>query len=188
MRRLFPRSGPSLKRDEQRGEFRSVQGEKYSSGRQITTPETIAAERANVRHVLDGQKAVAPILSADKAEAQANSRGFLNDSQKLAIREVLTSEDRVHGLQGLAGTGKTTTLEAIREGAEQSGYKVEGFAPDLESRRTASGSGNRGDYTPRASSREAKTIPAPILPTGISTCSMSRALPAQSRCVRSSTN
>ena len=111
------------------GEFRSVQREKYSSGRRFTTPETIAAERANVRHVLDGQKAVAPILSADNAEAQANSRDFLNDSQKSAIREVLTSEDRVHGLQGLAGTGKTTTLEAIREGAEQSGYKVEGFAP-----------------------------------------------------------
>ncbi len=42
---------------------------------------------------------------------------------------MLTSTDRVHGFQGLAGTGKTTTLEAIREGAEQGGYKVEGFAP-----------------------------------------------------------
>ncbi len=45
------------------------------------------------------------------------------------IHEVLTSRDRVHGLQGLAGTGKTTTLEAIREGVEKNGYAVEGFAP-----------------------------------------------------------
>jgi ATP-dependent exoDNAse (exonuclease V) alpha subunit len=29
----------------------------------------------------------------------------------------------------LAGSGKTTTLEAIREGAERNGYAVEGFAP-----------------------------------------------------------
>ena len=43
---------------------------------------------------------------------------------------VLTSKDRIHGLQGLAGTGKTTTLESIREGAERD-YKVEGFAPTL---------------------------------------------------------
>ncbi len=45
------------------------------------------------------------------------------------IREVLTSSDRIHGLQGLAGTGKTRTLEAIREGAEKSRFTVEGFAP-----------------------------------------------------------
>ena len=29
----------------------------------------------------------------------------------------------------MAGSGKTTTLQTIREGAESSGYKVEGFAP-----------------------------------------------------------
>ena len=111
------------------GEFRSVQGEKYDSGRKFTTPETIAAERANIRHVMDGKDATAPILSPEKAYMQATSREFLNESQHTAIREVLTSTDRIHGLQGLAGTGKTTTLEAIREGAELSGYKVEGFAP-----------------------------------------------------------
>ena len=71
----------------------------------------------------------APILAAAAAEKQATSRDFLNEKQQTAIREVLTSTDRVHGFQGLAGTGKTTTLEAIREGAEQGGYKVEGFAP-----------------------------------------------------------
>jgi len=49
--------------------------------------------------------------------------------QDTVIHEVLTSRDRVHGLQGLAGTGKTTTLEAIRDGAEKNGYTVEGFAP-----------------------------------------------------------
>jgi ABC-type uncharacterized transport system ATPase subunit len=37
---------------------------------------------------------------------------------------VLTTRDRVHGLQGLAGTGKTTTLEAIREGAERSATAI----------------------------------------------------------------
>jgi len=39
------------------------------------------------------------------------------------------SPDRVHGLQGKAGTGKTTVMETIREGAQQNGYVVQGFAP-----------------------------------------------------------
>ena len=115
------------RRDE--GEFRSVQGQKHSSGQRFTTPETIAAERANIQHVLNGQGAAAPMLSSAAAEQHAISREFLNEGQRSAIREVLTSSDRVHGLQGLAGAGKTTALSAIREGAEQGGYKVEGFAP-----------------------------------------------------------
>jgi ATP-dependent exoDNAse (exonuclease V) alpha subunit len=68
-------------------------------------------------------------MSAERAREQATTRSFLNDSQRRVIEEVLNSADRVHGLQGLAGTGKTTTLQTIREGAEASFYIVEGFAP-----------------------------------------------------------
>jgi conjugative relaxase-like TrwC/TraI family protein len=118
-----------FQRRREEGEFRSVQGQKHSSGRSFTTPETIAAERANVQHVLDGRDAAKPMLSDRAAEKQAQSQAFLNDAQRTAIREVLTTTDRVHGFQGLAGTGKTSALSAIREGAEQGGYKVEGFAP-----------------------------------------------------------
>lgn len=118
-----------FRRQREEGEFRSVLGQKYSSGRSFTTPETIAAERANVRQVLEGRDAVRPMLSDAAAERQATSREFFNEAQRSAIREVLTSTDRVHGLQGLAGAGKTSSLAAIREGAEQGDYSVEGFAP-----------------------------------------------------------
>jgi conjugative relaxase-like TrwC/TraI family protein len=117
--------------DERReaGHFRSVQGMKHDSGQSFTTPDTIAAERANIRYVLEGRNAVEPIMSAELARDRANSRSFLSDSQRLVIEEVLNSSDRIHGLQGLAGSGKTSSLISIREGAETSGYKVEGFAP-----------------------------------------------------------
>ncbi len=111
------------------GEFRSVQGMKHDSGRSFTTPETIAAERANIRCVLEGRNAIEPMMSAERAREQANTRTFLNDSQRRVIDEILNSSDRIHGLQGLAGSGKTTTLQTIREGAETSGYIVEGLAP-----------------------------------------------------------
>jgi len=113
----------------ERGEFRQLTGSKHATGRSFTTPETIAHERANVAHVLSGRNAFQPIATEEKAKEQAASRPFLNEAQHTVIHEVLTSRDRVHGLQGLAGTGKTTTLEAIREGAEKNGYAVEGFAP-----------------------------------------------------------
>ena len=114
---------------QQRGDFLSVEGHKYASSRSFTTPETIAAERANIAQVQAGRNTVAPIMSAELAQQEARSRDFLNDSQRRVIEEVLNSTDRIHGLQGRAGTGKTTVLRSIHEGAEKSGFTVEGFAP-----------------------------------------------------------
>src|SRR5665213_1158717 len=111
------------------GEFQIVDGQKHETGRQFTTRETLAAELATVGHMQRGQNTVEPILPNERAAAHAETRELLNPAQRRAIEEVLTSRDRVHGLQGLAGTGKTSTLSAIREGAEQRGYAVEGFAP-----------------------------------------------------------
>jgi ATP-dependent exoDNAse (exonuclease V) alpha subunit len=42
---------------------------------------------------------------------------------------VLNSPDRIRGIQGFAGAGKTTTLSVVRGAAEAQGYSVEGFAP-----------------------------------------------------------
>lgn len=111
------------------GEFRSIAQEKYGSSQRFTTPETLAAERSNIKAVETGKSSLAPMMTEREAFAQADTRDFLNASQRRVVHEVLTSQDRVHGLQGLAGSGKTTTLETIREGAELKGYKVEGFAP-----------------------------------------------------------
>jgi conjugative relaxase-like TrwC/TraI family protein len=111
------------------GDFSFVGGKTHSSGRSFTTPETIAAERANIRYVLEGRNAVEPIMSAESAREHAGTKTFLNDTQRRVIEQVLNSGDRIHGLQGLAGSGKTSSLQSIREGAESAGYKVEGFAP-----------------------------------------------------------
>jgi conjugative relaxase-like TrwC/TraI family protein len=111
------------------GQFRPVSQRTYDSAQRYTTPEMLAAERANIQQVRDGRHALAPMMTEREAFAQADTRSFLNDAQRRVVHEVLTSTDRVHGLQGLAGSGKTTSLETIREGAEAKGYKVEGFAP-----------------------------------------------------------
>jgi conjugative relaxase-like TrwC/TraI family protein len=111
------------------GEFQSITAAKHDSGRSFTTPETIAMERSAVASLRLGRASVEPIMPASAATEQANAYPHINEGQRKAITEILTSHDRVHGLQGLAGTGKTSTLSAIREGAERSGYAVEGLAP-----------------------------------------------------------
>jgi ATP-dependent exoDNAse (exonuclease V) alpha subunit len=45
------------------------------------------------------------------------------------VEDVLSSPDRIQGIQGFAGSGKTTTLSVIRSAAESQGFQVEGFAP-----------------------------------------------------------
>jgi conjugative relaxase-like TrwC/TraI family protein len=167
------------------GDFRSIDAAKYSSGRSFTTPETIAAERANVAHVLAGRNTVAPMMTAERAREQANTGAEFNSSQRLAIEEILNSTDRIHGLQGRAGSGKTSTLKNIREGAEKSSYTVEGFAPT--SRATAQLRDAGIDATSsRASLRVGRRRTSPR--SNIFTCSMNRALPARGRCSLSSTS
>ena len=53
----------------------------------------------------------------------------LNAAQRQAVDEIFLSREKIVGLDGVAGAGKTTTLSVIREGAEAEGYRVEGFAP-----------------------------------------------------------
>jgi hypothetical protein len=59
-----------------------------------------AGSRRGSASVRTGQNTIEPILSSQRAERQASNRDFLNEAQRRSIQEVLTSTDRVHGLQG----------------------------------------------------------------------------------------
>jgi len=111
------------------GEFRTVAGEKHDTGRQFTTAETIRAEKEIVQKVLNGQGRSPQIMPIQDALPLTESRTHLNRAQRQAAEQVLTSHDQVQGLHGSAGVGKSTMLSVVREGAEQKGYSVEGFAP-----------------------------------------------------------
>jgi len=110
------------------GEFRPVE-RAHMPGRQFTTAKTIAAEHEIVTRVLEGRNQVAPVLSRSQAISVADQQHQLNRTQRSVVEEVLSSPDRIQGIQGFAGSGKTTTLSVIRNAAETQGYQVEGFAP-----------------------------------------------------------
>ena len=111
------------------GEFQTIDGPKHASGRRFTTRQVLADEREVVRRMRDGQSQAPQIAPVEQAVRHTEAYSHLNAGQRRAIEEVLISRDRVQGLQGYAGVGKTTVLSAIREAAERNGYTVEGFAP-----------------------------------------------------------
>jgi conjugative relaxase-like TrwC/TraI family protein len=110
------------------GEFQTVE-RAHMPGRQFTTAKTIAAEHEIVSRAREGRNQVEPVLSRSQAISIADRHQHLNRTQRSVVEDVLSSPDRIQGVQGFAGSGKTTTLSAIRRAAESHGYHVEGFAP-----------------------------------------------------------
>ena len=111
------------------GEFQIVDRSVSQPARQFTTARTIEAEHEILRRVCEGQNTVDPVMSRHEAIAVTDQNTQLNRAQKSVVEDVLSSPDRVQGVQGYAGAGKTTTLSVVRSGAEWNGYLVEGFAP-----------------------------------------------------------
>jgi conjugative relaxase-like TrwC/TraI family protein len=111
------------------GEFQIVDHGLNTPARQFTTARTIEAEHEIVHRVTEERNQIEPVLSRSDAIAVADQHQYLNRAQKSVVEDVLSAPDRVQGIQGYAGAGKTTTLSVIREAAEARGYTVEGFAP-----------------------------------------------------------
>lgn len=65
----------------------------------------------------------------------------MNENQRTALEQILTCRDQIFGLQGGAGTGKTSVLSVVREVAEQEGYEVRGFAPTTRATKQLAESG-----------------------------------------------
>jgi conjugative relaxase-like TrwC/TraI family protein len=121
-----------LQQRQERGEFIGIIREQHQ--RETTTQRMLELEQSNLEKVLDGQGTNQPIIGFERARPMVNGTAEqqhirLNESQRAAVEEILTSRDQIIGLQGGAGTGKTTALSVLREAAEKAGYEVRGFAP-----------------------------------------------------------
>jgi conjugative relaxase-like TrwC/TraI family protein len=112
------------------GEFREVSH--VGAGKQYTTAVMVRMEREIVGRMQEGNRRdySDPMLVSPQVRIATEDRHpELNPSQRQAVDEIFLSREKVVGLDGIAGAGKTTTLSVIREGAEAEGYRVEGFAP-----------------------------------------------------------
>jgi conjugative relaxase-like TrwC/TraI family protein len=108
---------PSLKRAFQQSDRLVRVGKEYS------TREILNAELAMIRAVNRGLNAAEPIAPRHRV---AESLGA---DQRAALKLVLSSCDRITGMQGLAGAGKTTTLRELHAAVKRSGGELVVCAP-----------------------------------------------------------
>ena len=78
---------------------------------------------------------------------KALRNGPLTHGQKEAVKLILASDDRTVGVQGYAGTGKTTMLNRARALLEKRGYEVRGLAPSASAARTLEAEAGIGSET-----------------------------------------
>jgi conjugative relaxase-like TrwC/TraI family protein len=131
----------------------------------FTTAENIAHERQLMLLEAEGRRAASPILSAKQA-ASAVARAELqsdhpwNEGQRAATRALLTSPHRVTGLQGYAGTAKTTTvLATFAREAQARGVAVTALAPTASAAQTLGDAlGQRGETVARQLARNIASL------------------------------
>jgi conjugative relaxase-like TrwC/TraI family protein len=111
------------------GEFIGIEKKTGAPGRAFTTREMIGYEQDTIQVMRDGQNKYGALASFDARREIEKDHPQLSQSQQSAVEQILASRDQVTAMEGVAGSGKTTSLAVVREAAEREGYKVEGFAP-----------------------------------------------------------
>jgi conjugative relaxase-like TrwC/TraI family protein len=110
------------------GEFLTIE-RAHIPGRQFTTAKIVAAQHEIIRRIWDGRNHVQPLLPRPQAIEFSDQHQHLNRIQRSVVEDVLSTPDRIQGIQGFAGSSRTASLSLIGSVAETHGYQVEGFAP-----------------------------------------------------------
>ncbi|MCY4122755.1 MAG: AAA family ATPase, partial [Acidobacteria bacterium] len=120
----------ALERD---GSLHAARG--LDHGRHWTTDAALARESETLALMRAGRGTERTVMRRWVAETKLH-RGRLNEGQKEAVKTILASKDRVLGVQGYAGTGKTTMLKRLRVLAGSRGYRTVGLAPSASAAKT----------------------------------------------------
>ena len=96
-------------------------------------------EKENINSMVDGQGSCKETLvdssqSLDVYNIKLNeNKGYkLDDEQQQAAKNILETKDFICGVQGYAGTGKTTLLQAVNDISNEHGRKIFGVAPSAK--------------------------------------------------------
>ena len=101
----------------------------------LTTDRTVGEEREAVALWRGGQGRGRAPLRGWQVQGHLN-KGPLTAGQKDAVKLILSAKDRTVGVQGYAGTGKTTMLNRARTLAEKKGWRMAGLAPSASAVQT----------------------------------------------------
>ncbi len=119
--------------DQLRRDGHLVDAIRSRGGPSLVTDRALRAEREVVRHMKDGVGTTGAIVPASAVERKLEG-STLTAGQREALRLILGEGDAVVGVQGYAGTGKTTMLREVVDLAGTS--NVIGLAPSSSAART----------------------------------------------------
>ncbi|QDV62011.1 MobF family relaxase [Crateriforma conspicua] len=105
-----------------------IQLQTYQGEKQFTTKKMWELEARLLDDVQVLRGRTGATLSRDAFEALLSKNPSLFDEQKEASLSLLTGNGAIRLLTGEAGSGKSTTLEFVREAFEKHGYRVVGGA------------------------------------------------------------
>ena len=129
-------------RFESRVESRGLVGvESEGPARAFTTEQMIGYEKDTIAMMRAGKNQHDALVSSETWHEVEAKHVHLSSSQRAAVEQILSSQDKITGLEGTAGAGKTTSLAAIREAVEGEGYEVRGLAPTSRAAHKLSESG-----------------------------------------------
>jgi hypothetical protein len=96
-----------------------------------TTKEMLALESRLIEIARNGRGRCRPFGNPERP----CSRSWFNEGQKMAVRHVLSSRDRMMIIRGVAGTGKTTLEQEIGEALAEAGVPVVAIAQSVKASR-----------------------------------------------------
>ena len=135
-------------------------------GDALTTEKALIDETETIRLMERGQGGSKQVMRRWMVKPLLHN-GRLTEGQRDAVTTILTSKDRVVGVQGYAGTGKTAMLDRARSLAERRGYRMIGLAPSASATATLEAeAGIRSETLQRFLVRNAGVAEGRLTPRG----------------------
>jgi hypothetical protein len=108
--------------------YREYKGDLLREEREVTTPQTLQAERQYVEWAVMGRN------QHPKLGAALSLPSYFSKDQVKAVQSVLKNKDTVTGVIGDAGAEKTTIMPEIIRGIEAAGGSVHACAPSASAK------------------------------------------------------
>ena len=101
----------------------------------LATEKTLGEERETIALMRAGAGTGRAPLRGWQVQGHLH-KGPLTAGQREAVKLIVSAKDRTVGVQGYAGTGKTTMLDRARTLARKKGWRMMGLAPSASAVRT----------------------------------------------------
>jgi conjugative relaxase-like TrwC/TraI family protein len=104
------------------------EGRLVPAERRYTTQTALEHEKRILQIEREGRGQVSPMVSASEVRRQLEA-ARLTTGQREAVELIASTSNRIVGVQGHAGTGKSHMLDRAKTVVEEQGYKIVALAP-----------------------------------------------------------